>query len=69
MTDLAGKQPAEKNRDAKGNASSKPHATDNPASEEEANPPRTTTDGWLTVPKFGSAGSGGAELEPGPERD
>jgi hypothetical protein len=28
------------------------------------NPPRTTT-GWLTSPKFGSAGSGGAELEPG----
>ena len=34
----------------------------------KANPPRTTT-GWLTAPKFGSAGSGGAELEPGPERD
>ena len=32
------------------------------------NPPRTTTDG-LTAPKFGSAGSGGLELEPGPERD
>jgi hypothetical protein len=31
------------------------------------NPPRTTTKGW-TSPKFGSAGSGGAELEPGPER-
>ncbi len=35
----------------------------------KANPPRTTTAGWLTAPKFGSAGSGGAELEPGPERD
>jgi len=35
---------------------------------EPANPPRTTT-GKLTAPKFGSAGSGGAELEPGPERD
>jgi hypothetical protein len=35
---------------------------------EEANPPRTTT-GKFTAPKFGSAGSGGAELEPGPERD
>ena len=33
------------------------------------NPPRTTTGGWFTAPKFGSAGSGGAELEPGPERD
>ncbi len=32
------------------------------------NPPRTTT-GKITSPKFGSAGSGGAELEPGPERD
>jgi hypothetical protein len=35
----------------------------------EPNPPRTTTGGWFTAPKFGSAGSGGAELEPGPERD
>jgi hypothetical protein len=32
------------------------------------NPPRTTSGKW-TSPKFGSAGSGGAELEPGPERD
>jgi hypothetical protein len=32
------------------------------------NPPRTTS-GNFTAPKFGSAGSGGAELEPGPERD
>lgn len=32
------------------------------------NPPRTTS-GKFTAPKFGSAGSGGAELEPGPERD
>ena len=44
-----------------------------PAPEEQAdgdevvNPPRTTT-GDMTAPKFGSAGSGGAELEPGPER-
>jgi hypothetical protein len=33
------------------------------------NPPRTTSFGWFTVPKFGSATSGGGELEPGPERD
>ena len=33
----------------------------------EPNPPRTTK-GKMTSPKFGSAGSGGAELEPGPER-
>lgn len=32
------------------------------------NPPFTTT-GKFTAPKFGSAGSGGAEIEPGPERD
>jgi hypothetical protein len=31
-------------------------------------PPRTTTGKW-TSPKFGSAGSGGAELEPGPEKE
>jgi len=34
----------------------------------EQNPPRTTR-GNFTAPKFGSAGSGGAEFEPGPERD
>ncbi len=34
----------------------------------DANPPRTTK-GGITAPKFGSAGSGGAEYEPGPERD
>jgi hypothetical protein len=33
-----------------------------------ANPPRTTT-GRMTSPKFGSATSGGGEIEPGPERD
>jgi len=35
---------------------------------DEPNPPRTTR-GFFTAPKFGSAGSGGAEFEPGPERD
>jgi len=40
-----------------------------PRDERDApNAPRTTT-GPITAPKFGSAGSGGAELEPGPERD
>jgi hypothetical protein len=34
----------------------------------DQNPPRTTKNGF-TAPKFGSAGSGGAEFEPGPERD
>jgi hypothetical protein len=28
-----------------------------------------TDRGFFTSPKFGSAGSGGAELEPGPDRD
>ena len=36
--------------------------------DDRPNPPRTTS-GNFTAPKFGSAGSGGAELEPGPERD
>ena len=37
-------------------------------SRKEENPPRTTR-GNFTAPKFGSAGSGGAEFEPGPEKD
>jgi hypothetical protein len=36
--------------------------------EDQPNPPHTTTR-RMTSPKFGSAGSGGLELEPGPERD
>lgn len=36
--------------------------------EGQPNPPRTTK-GGITAPKFGSSGSGGAELDPGPERD
>ena len=34
----------------------------------QKNPPRTTQ-GWFTAPEFGSAGSGGAEYEQGPETD
>jgi hypothetical protein len=44
-------------------------ATEDVAHATVPNPPRTTSFGWLTTPKFGSAGSGGAELDPGPERD
>ena len=44
------------------------HGIVNDRTDIEPNPPRTTT-GKMTSPKFGSAGSGGAELEPGPERD
>ena len=43
------------------------HAGDR--SSENENPPRTTSHGWLTTPKFGSSTSGGGEIEPGPERD
>ena len=39
-----------------------------PARDSEANPPRTTDHG-ITAPKFGSAGSGGAELEGNLPRD
>ena len=42
--------------------------TDDESTKERPNPPRTTTGVW-TSPKFGSAGSGGAELEPGPEKN
>jgi hypothetical protein len=31
--------------------------------------PAHTTSRWFTAPKFGSAGSGGAEIEPGPEKN
>ena len=36
--------------------------------EDKANPPHTTT-GKMTSPKFGSAGSGGLEYEPGLDKD
>jgi hypothetical protein len=37
-------------------------------SREEPNP-SPGTKGFFTAPKFGSAGSGGAEFEPAPQRD
>ena len=46
-----------------------PLARENVGEANTENPPRTTSFGWMTSPKFGSAGSGGAELEPGTERD
>ncbi|HXN75849.1 MAG TPA: hypothetical protein VN876_04380 [Gemmatimonadaceae bacterium] len=33
------------------------------------NPPRTTSGKFFTAPKFGSAGSGGLEIEPGLDSD
>jgi hypothetical protein len=35
----------------------------------EPNPPRTTSGKFFTTPKFGSAGSGGLEIEPGLDTD
>jgi hypothetical protein len=43
------------------------HTAQAGASAKTANPPRTTS-GGITSPKFGSAGRGGAELDPGPKR-
>ena len=43
-------------------------ARDEADSREEPNPPHTTT-GIFTAPKFGAAGSGGLEIEPGLEKD
>ena len=40
----------------------------NPPHKTTPNPPHTTT-GKFTAPKFGSAGSGGLELEPGLDVD
>jgi len=47
-------------------SSEKPEPADQ--DEDAPNPPRTTTR-KITSPKFGSAGSGGAEIEPGLKRD
>ena len=55
-------------RDAKTERETKKARGKDDADRDEANPPRTTT-GFVTAPKFGSAGSGGAELEPGPKKN
>lgn len=41
---------------------------ENPDDRDEPNPPHTTR-GIFTAPKFGAAGSGGLEIEPGLEKD
>jgi hypothetical protein len=46
-----------------------PNTNDRNRERDDVNPPRTTTGKNFTAPKFGSAGSGGLEFEPGPERD
>jgi hypothetical protein len=43
--------------------------TPNASANANTNPPRTKSGDHFAAPKFGSAGSGGAEYEPGPERD
>ena len=73
MTHAKGKHPADKpakaNDDTTATTTASPAPADDRRHETPPNPPRTTTGRWWTAPKFGSAGSGGAELEPGPERD
>lgn len=58
--------------EAAGDKSRSDRAADKKAREsvqdDRPNPARTTS-GNFSAPKFGSAGSGGAEFEPGPERD
>ncbi len=58
----------ESGKGAKNNENDSSNSDSNTVGADEPNPPRTTT-GKFTMPKFGSAGSGGAELEPGPELD
>ena len=43
-------------------------SSDRDLDRDAVNPPRTST-GRMTAPKFGSATSGGGEIEPGPESD
>jgi len=69
MTPSDDKNLSDKSKIVSDDAATKEDSADDGADAPEPNPPRTTSFGWLTVPKFGSSGSGGGELEPGPERD
>jgi hypothetical protein len=62
------KRDPDENDDEKDLKARKPKAEEKEDKAIEPNPPRTTKFG-ITAPKFGFSGSGGAELEPGPERD
>jgi len=70
-----GDTPAEKKElaaaaDAAVNEGGKEDPTDEIAdTRSKANPPYTTTGKFFTTPKFGSAGSGGLENEPGLDVD
>jgi hypothetical protein len=60
---------ADRDREAEQQRSDEQAGAERPIGQTHAsNPPRTTT-GRMTSPKFGSATSGGGEIEPGPERD
>jgi hypothetical protein len=73
--DQKGDAPAEKEElaaaaDAAVNEGGKEDPTDEIAdARPKANPPYTTTGKFFTTPKFGSAGSGGLENEPGLDVD
>ena len=70
MSHADNNHPVDDNEDADDEkTTTRPDAPDDAGEALKVNPPRTTTGGWFTAPKFGSAGSGGAELEPGSERD
>jgi len=69
MTDSGDNARARQNDSASEEGTTEQDVADESADKAAGNPPRTTSFGWLTVPKFGSSASGGGELEPGPERD
>jgi len=73
--ELKGDTPAEKEElAAAGDAAVNEGGKEDPTEEitdvrPKANPPYTTTGKFFTTPKFGSAGSGGLENEPGLDVD
>ena len=69
MDDTSPKRKDLEDRDTAGERVEPADVPREPPERHRANPRYTTTDGWLTVPEFGAAGSGGAEYEPGPDSD
>ena len=70
MSKKQGKHSMDKSiKDHREESDEKSASSSEPTNAENENPPRTTSKGWLTTPKFGSATSGGGEIEPGTERD
>ena len=73
--ELKGDTPAEKEElEAAGDAAVNEGGKEDPTDEiadarPKPNPPYTTTGKFSTTPKFGSAGSGGLENEPGLDKD